>query len=48
VEHYEIAQYGTLCTFTRQLGHDDAVGLLHDILEQERRSGDQSQGRSVT
>lgn len=36
VEHYEIAQYGTLSTFARQLGHDDAAGLLHDILEEER------------
>ena len=36
VEHYEIAQYGTLCTFAKQLGHDDVAGLLHDILEQER------------
>jgi len=38
VEHYEIALYGTLCTFAKQLGHTDAAGLLHETLEEEKRT----------
>ena len=36
VEHYEIALYGTLCTFAKQLGHQDAARLLHQTLEEEK------------
>lgn len=36
VEHYEIAAYGTLCALGKQLGHDDAVTLLHQTLEEEK------------
>lgn len=36
VEHYEIASYGTLRTFARTLGLDDAAELLGEILEQEK------------
>lgn len=36
VEHYEIASYGTLCALGKQLGHDDAVKLLHQTLEEEK------------
>jgi ferritin-like metal-binding protein YciE len=36
VEHYEIATYGTLRTFAQTLGLDDAVGLLDEILEEEK------------
>jgi ferritin-like metal-binding protein YciE len=35
VEHYEIARYGTLKTWARQLGLDDAVKLLDDTLQEE-------------
>jgi len=38
VEHYEIALYGTLCAFAKQLGHPDAARLLHETLEEERRT----------
>jgi len=38
VEHYEIALYGTLCTFAKQLGHEDAARLLHETLEEEKRT----------
>lgn len=38
VEHYEIASYGTLCTFAKRLGYDDAASLLHEILEQEKET----------
>jgi len=36
VEHYEIAAYGTLVAFARQLGDDRAVELLEQSLEEER------------
>jgi ferritin-like metal-binding protein YciE len=35
VEHYEIARYGTLCTWAEQLDMDDAVELLEETLEEE-------------
>jgi ferritin-like metal-binding protein YciE len=38
VEHYEIALYGTLCTFAKQLGHQEAASLLHETLEEEKRT----------
>ncbi|CAB3743543.1 YciE/YciF ferroxidase family protein [Achromobacter kerstersii] len=36
VEHYEIASYGTLCTFAKQLGMNDAVKLLKETLAEEK------------
>ncbi len=36
VEHYEIASYGTLCTFAKQLGHGDALALLKETLAEEK------------
>ncbi len=36
VEHYEIASYGTLRTFAETLGLDKAVGILEEILEEEK------------
>jgi ferritin-like metal-binding protein YciE len=35
VEHYEIARYGTLKTWARQLGLDGAAKLLDDTLQEE-------------
>ena len=35
VEHYEIAVYGTLCTFAKLLGYTKAGSLLHASLEEE-------------
>jgi ferritin-like metal-binding protein YciE len=35
VEHYEIAGYGTARTFALQLGHNDAVNRLQEILNEE-------------
>jgi ferritin-like metal-binding protein YciE len=37
-EHYEIALYGTLCAFAKQLGHTEAASLLHLTLEEEKRT----------
>jgi ferritin-like metal-binding protein YciE len=36
VEHYEIATYGTLRTFARTLGLEDAADLLEEILNEEK------------
>jgi ferritin-like metal-binding protein YciE len=35
VEHYEISRYGTLCTWAEQLGHEKAVKLLGENLDEE-------------
>ena len=36
VEHYEIASYGTLSTFAKQLGLTDAMKLLKETLAEEK------------
>jgi ferritin-like metal-binding protein YciE len=36
VEHYEIALYGTLCTWAELLGYDEALRLLQETLDQEK------------
>jgi ferritin-like metal-binding protein YciE len=36
VEHYEMAAYGTLCAWAKDMGHDDAVQVLEAILEEEK------------
>ncbi len=38
VEHYEIAMYGTLTTWAKQLGYDHAQSLLHENLEEEKQT----------
>ncbi|MBK5285129.1 MAG: ferritin-like domain-containing protein [Bacteroidia bacterium] len=38
VEHYEIATYGTLCTFAKTLGENEAASLLHETLEEEKEA----------
>ncbi len=38
VEHYEIARYGTLCAWARQLGHDEAAELLEETLAEEKNA----------
>ena len=36
VEHYEIAQYGTLTAWAKELGFTEAASLLHQTLEEEK------------
>ena len=36
VEHYEIASYGTLASFARTLGEDEAASLLEETLAEEK------------
>lgn len=38
VEHYEIARYGTLKAWAKQLGHNDAVTLLDATLSEETKT----------
>jgi len=38
VEHYEIATYGTLCTFAKTLGEEDAASLLQETLNEEKEA----------
>jgi len=36
VEHYEIAAYGTLCTWAKAMNHDRVLTLLLEILAEEK------------
>ena len=36
VEHYEIATYGTLRTFAKTLGEEEAMALLQETLDEEK------------
>ena len=38
VEHYEISRYGTLKTWASELGLNDAVPLLEQTLEEEKKT----------
>jgi ferritin-like metal-binding protein YciE len=38
VEHYEISRYGTLKTWAAKLGHKQAVALLDQTLQQEKKT----------
>lgn len=38
VEHYEMARYGTLCAWAKVLGMQDAVNVLTQTLQEEKRT----------
>jgi len=38
VEHYEMSGYGSARTFAQMLGHDDAVSLLQETLDEEKNA----------
>jgi len=38
VEHYEIALYGGLCALAKELGQNEAASVLHETLEEERKT----------
>ncbi len=40
VEHYEIATYGSLASFAKTMGHDDAAAILEEILEEEKAANE--------
>jgi ferritin-like metal-binding protein YciE len=35
-EHYEMAAYGTLVAWAKAMGHEEAAGLLEEILDEEK------------
>ena len=35
-EHYEMAAYGTLVSWAKAMGHQEAAGLLEEILDEEK------------
>lgn len=38
VEHYEIAGYGSVCTFAKVLKYDDALRLLKQTIDEEEKT----------
>ena len=38
IEHYEIAGYGTAAAYAKQMGHDEALNTLLDILNEEKKT----------
>jgi len=36
VEHYEIASYGTICEWARQMNHNEALNLFQENLDEEK------------
>lgn len=38
VEHYEIAMYGTLCTYAQMLGEQECLSLLKQTLSEEKET----------
>ncbi len=38
IEHYEIATYGTLCSFANSLRENEAAALLHETLNEEKQA----------
>jgi ferritin-like metal-binding protein YciE len=38
VEHYEIAAYGTVCAFAKELGESDQASLLNETLDEEKET----------
>ena len=40
VEHYEMASYGTLIAWAEELGHEEAVKVLAQTLQEEEAADD--------
>ena len=38
IEHYEIARYGTMVVWAKQLGMNEAAGLLQQSLDEEKEA----------
>lgn len=43
-EHYEMAAYGTLVAWARAMGHDEAVELLQQTLDEEKAADEKLSG----
>jgi ferritin-like metal-binding protein YciE len=44
VEHYEIASYGTVCTWAEQMGHTEALELLRANMDEEEAADEKLTG----
>jgi ferritin-like metal-binding protein YciE len=44
VEHYEIASYGTICTWAEMMGHSEALELLKQNLSEEKAADEKLTG----
>jgi ferritin-like metal-binding protein YciE len=40
VQRYENASYGTVCAWTEQMGHTDALALLEESLSEEKAANE--------
>ncbi len=38
VEHYEMARYGTMVAWAKQMGANDVAQLMHETLEEEKKA----------
>jgi ferritin-like metal-binding protein YciE len=47
VEHYEMAAYGTLIAWAQAMGHEEAVVLLRETLEEEKAADHTLSGLAV-
>ncbi|PZO63522.1 MAG: YciE/YciF family protein, partial [Paracoccus denitrificans] len=47
-EHYEIARYGTLREWAKELGNEDAHTLLTSILDEEKAANNKLTALAVT
>lgn len=48
IEHYEIARYGTLREWAKELGHEEAHTLLTSILDEEKAANSKLTSIAVT
>lgn len=48
IEHYEIARYGSVREWAKDLGHDEAHKLLSEILDQEKATNNKLTNLAVT
>ena len=48
VEHYEIARYGSVREWAKNLGHDEAHKLLSEILDQEKATNNKLTNLAIT
>jgi ferritin-like metal-binding protein YciE len=48
VEHYEIASYGTICAWAEQMGHDEALQLFQENLQEETAADEKLTGIAET
>lgn len=48
VEHYEIASYGTACAWAERMGHDKALKLLQETLQEEKAADEKLTGIAET